>query len=88
MKRAIKLHPADTVCVVLVAVNAGEQFVLDGRILTAQENIDKAHKVAIENIAKDSPVYKYGEIIGIAMTDIESGGHVHNHNLDSEKIMR
>lgn len=39
------------------------------------------HKRALRHISKGERVIKYGYPIGIALTDIEEGEHVHTHNL-------
>ena len=31
---------------------------------------------------------KYGEVMGYATKDIPAGSHVHDHNCDSEKLMK
>ena len=41
--------------------------------------------VAIEPIAKGEPVVKYGEHIGIAVSDIKAGAHVHVHNVEGHR---
>lgn len=45
------------------------------------ENIPFGHKLALKRIAKDAPIIKYGEVIGIATEDILVGQHTHVHNL-------
>jgi altronate hydrolase len=47
----------------------------------ALDDIPAGHKVAVRAIAEGAPVHKYGEVIGIAWSDIEVGAHVHVHNL-------
>ncbi|GAB2781566.1 altronate dehydratase family protein [Halomonas shantousis] len=37
--------------------------------------------MALNRIAKDEPILKYGQVIGLASRDIEIGEHVHTHNL-------
>ena len=44
--------------------------------------IPHGHKVAVKPIKKGETVWKYGLSIGKAMTDIESGEHVHIHNIE------
>lgn len=39
------------------------------------------HKYALQPIKKGDAVIKYGYPIGIALSDISAGGHVHSHNL-------
>ena len=47
------------------------------------ENIPVFHKVAVADIEKDAPVYKYGQLIGRAVMHIARGCHVHDHNIKS-----
>lgn len=49
--------------------------------VTAREPIGRGHKLALEFIAAGSPVFKYGQIIGVATRDVYAGEHVHLHNL-------
>lgn len=45
--------------------------------------IKLGHKVAIVPIAKDTPVIKHGEPIGLATAPISPGAHAHIHNIVS-----
>lgn len=86
-RRAILLHPADTVAVLVEAAAAGESIELFGEgagslpPLAAQEAIPYGHKVAVRKMEAGSPVIKYGEIMGIALEEIGAGFHVHVHNV-------
>ena len=51
--------------------------------LNVIEDIPQFHKVAVTDIAKDASVYKYGQLIGKAVADINKGSHVHDHNIAS-----
>ena len=85
--KAVILNPEDNVATVLddvengeiVKLNAGDKT-LDIR-LTAQ--VPFGHKFSISVIEHGSPVIKYGEIIGIATTQIHPGEYVHIHNVES-----
>lgn len=48
-----------------------------------KQDILFGHKFALARIPKGSAVIKYGEEIGVALSDIEPGEHVHVHNVDS-----
>lgn len=41
------------------------------------------HKFALKNIKKGEPIIKYGEVIGLAKSNIKKGDWVHSHNLVS-----
>jgi hypothetical protein len=55
----------------------------DRTTITVSEDIRAGFKIALSDISKSEPVYKYGYIIGLAITDIEKGDCVHIHNLIS-----
>ncbi len=61
----IRLHPSDNVAIARVTLGS----------------IPAGHKIAVLDIAAGEPVIRYGCVIGIASTFIESGSHVHTHNL-------
>ena len=83
---AIRTHPSDNVVVAFRAIKAGEPVICGaGRELKANEDIMKNHKVAVRDIPANSPVIKYGEVIGLATRPIRSGDWVHTHNLRSEE---
>ena len=54
-----------------------------GVCLDGNEQIPAGHKYALRDIAKDTYVIKYGEIIGRATQDIQAGEWVHTHNVKS-----
>ncbi len=89
MYNALLVEPADDVIVVLEALPAGGQAVYrDGDAtgnVTALNDIPIYHKIAIHPIKKGGHIIKYGETIGIAIQDIQTGEHVHVQNLDSER---
>lgn len=59
----------------------------DGRIVAVAvvEAIPYGHKFALQKIKAGEAVTKYGERIGHAKADIESGEHVHVQNVESER---
>lgn len=61
-------------------------MVVDGLSVTAIDRIPAGHKVALNEIARDSPIIKYGEPIGKATRDIQVGAHVHIHNTVSLRL--
>ena len=88
---AILIHADDNVVTTTESVQAGgvvryqkgEEVVE----LITREEIPKFHKIAIVDIQKSKPVYKYGQLIGEALTTILKGSHVHDHNIASPKKM-
>ena len=72
----IILDPQDTVAVALTDMAAGETR--EG--VRALEPIARGHKIARVAMAKGAAVVKYGQMMGVASTDIAAGAHVHSHN--------
>ena len=53
--------------------------------VTAAQDIPLGHKIAIRASRKGEKVIKYGVSIGKSTEDIAVGGHVHTHNLRTER---
>lgn len=82
--RAIRLHKDDNVAVALDALSPGASA-LGVEIL---DRIPRGHKFAIAPIAAGQPVRKYGQIIGVAGKEIETGRWVHETNVVVEAFDR
>jgi altronate hydrolase len=80
---AIRLDPADNVAVCLDALAAGQKACFHGGWITVLEAIPAGHKLALEPIAQDAEVRKFGSEIGRASRPIRAGEWVHTHNLVS-----
>ena len=84
-KVALVLDAKDNVAVVLADVAAGDRCIIRGRgedyELEAAQDVAFGHKLALSALKKDDPIYKYGEVIGIATEGIPLGGWIHTHNL-------
>jgi altronate dehydratase small subunit len=84
MENAVMIHPADSVVTVTKLVPKGDPVQYSAtEAIVAVQDIPVYHKIAIFDITKGNPVYKYGEQIGVASVDIHVGEHVHVHNLKS-----
>jgi altronate dehydratase small subunit len=85
--KAIIMKPADNVCTVVEAVEPPAEVIAtsgaDTVAILVTEKIPFGHKFAIRLIRKGEPITKYGETIGLATKEIQSGQHVHVHNLES-----
>jgi altronate hydrolase len=75
---SLKVHPVDNVATLLDYDVTGNRLA-DGTTLSS--NIPFGHKVALCAINAGAPVIKYGITIGLAITPIASGEHVHVHNV-------
>ena len=78
------LHPdRDNVGIVLREADAGTEVCG----VTAAERIPQYHKIALADIPADSPVYKYGQVIGYTTSAVAAGAWVHTHNLEMGRLM-
>lgn len=89
MINSILLNENDTLVTVITAVTTGSEiyYTMNGVTskIKAATNIPKYHKAAIKSISKGDEIFKYGERIGYANSDINIGEHVHTNNLNSYK---
>lgn len=78
----VRLHPDDNIVVARQTVRGNETVTLpDGQSLTTAERIELGHKLAVSAIASGDCIYKFGQVIGFASTDISPGQSVHVHNV-------
>jgi altronate hydrolase len=68
--RQLQLHPSDNVAIALE----------DG----VAEGVGTGHKFALRPIKAGEAIIKYGQPIGTATVAIDSGSHVHVHNISAE----
>ena len=85
MYNIIKLNEKDNVAVAPMLIPAHTQVDLN---VISSDAIPFGHKIALSKIEKNSFIYKYGQIIGIASKDILPGEHVHLHNLEFSEFER
>jgi len=88
-KKAILIDKKDNVATALCQLEKGDsvQAGIEGYTVNAVilENIPLGHKFALKDIQRGEAVVKYGETIGLATKQIRQGGHVHIHNVESQK---
>lgn len=88
-KRALRMKGNDNTATVLEEVLPGEEVAarLGNDILTvvAVDKVPFAFKIALADIPKGEMIYKYGEVIGKASSDIHKGQMVHIHNLEGTR---
>ena len=82
----------DSVGVVVVdQIGAGEEvsgwvMETDETIsMTATEVVPLGHKLALKDISVGETIFKYGQDIGKAVSDILQGGHVHVQNVKTKR---
>ena len=83
---AVILSEKDNVATALINLPAGDYIlssVESATTITVPEDIRAGFKIALSDISKSEPVYKYGYVIGLAIADIKKGDCVHIHNLIS-----
>jgi altronate dehydratase small subunit len=85
MTRVIKLHPTDNVATAVEDIPAGAKLELTGENVVTSEAIPFGHKVALKPIRSGEPILKYGEPIGLALSEIPLGACIHVHNVDSQR---
>ena len=77
----------DNVATAIADIESGEEIDVEigkpKKKVKVKQDIAFGHKFALSDIAKESDVIKYGEIIGKATADIGGGMHVHVHNVES-----
>ena len=87
---SILIHDNDNVVTVTEMLGAGEAAIYRKEEefveIIAIDEIPKFHKIAVTDIHKAQPVYKYGQLIGVATREISKGKHVHDHNIESPKM--
>ena len=83
---AVLVNPKDNIAVAIKEIKPGEAVTgIRGVEVRANEEIMRNHKIAIAEVAEDSPVIKYGETIGFASKPIRAGDWVHSHNMKWEE---
>lgn len=75
--KAIRITEKDNVAVALRPINKGEEILG----VTATEDIPQGHKIALQDISKESNVIKYGFAIGHTTEDVKQGQWVHTHTM-------
>ena len=86
MDKLISLHPQDNVYIVRKSIMAGDQVMVNGKILSFEKEIRLGHKVAAKDIQQGERIIKYGVPIGSATENIPVGTHIHLHNMKSDYI--
>ncbi|NND96208.1 MAG: altronate dehydratase [Pirellulaceae bacterium] len=81
MSSLLRLNDNDNVAVATESLSPGQRVQLGDLTIQSRANIPRGHKIAVAAIATDSSIIKYNQPIGLATTDIESGDHVHVHNV-------
>jgi altronate dehydratase small subunit len=89
-QKAIVMNPKDNVATAITDLRAGDVFFessFSGQSLAIKltADIPFGHKFSLSRIEQNSPVIKYGEVIGLSTASIAPGEHVHVHNVLSTR---
>ena len=74
----IRLDDTDNVVTAKIPLEIGT--IMDG--VEVSQLVPRGHKIAMRTIARGEPIRKYAQVIGYASTSINSGEHVHTHNVE------
>jgi altronate dehydratase small subunit len=85
-KRLILQSPQDNCLIAAARLEAGEVVLIEGERTTLRKTVELGHKLARRGLKAGDKVLRYGAIIGHASIDVETGEHLHTHNLESDYI--
>ena len=84
------LSPTDNVATALVDLKVGDTLVIEvsgePQAIKLTADVPFGHKFSLSEIKTNSPVIKYGEVIGLSTATIKPGDYVHIHNVISAKF--
>ncbi len=81
----VHAEATDNMVTLVQAAKPGDKVVVDGKEFTVLDEIPIYHKMSVADIKAGEPVYKYGEVIGLASKDIKAGEWGHTHNIESNR---
>ena len=81
--QALLMHPNDNIAVAAADLPAGQAVEVAGEMILVVQPIPFGHKFARRQIPSGGIVFKYGQPVGRATTDIKVGADVHVHNIES-----
>jgi len=81
MKEFIKIHSKDNVVIALKSLSVGDVIDVDGQRVIVISDVERGHKIALEDIPSGADIIKYGYPIGHAIAEIKKGEHVHVQNV-------
>lgn len=82
----ILLHERDTILIVRRPISAGESVEIDGQTIMIEKSVEVGHKLARSQMAVGDKVVRFGAPIGSMTQAVETGAHVHTHNMKSDYI--
>jgi altronate hydrolase len=85
---ALRLHPSDQVAIAKRPLARGTVIRCDEGDVRVAQLVPPGHKFALQPLQDGEQVRRYGQIIGFATRPIDSGDHVHAHNLAAKAFDR
>ena len=85
MNTCVHISEKDNLVTCVKALSKGERVIVDGAEIEVLDDIPIYHKMAVTAIKQGEPVYKYGEVMGIAGRDIRAGEWAHVHNIETTR---
>lgn len=86
MKKIIKVHPSDNVAIIATKSGINKNSPIEGGV-TAKNNIPFNQKIALENLAKNQAIIRYGVPIGYAKESIQQGEWVNENSMYIHKTI-
>ncbi|UTF54811.1 UxaA family hydrolase [Natronosalvus rutilus] len=77
------MNQADNVATATSTLTKGDVITLGDRTVEIIEEIPFGHKIALQPLSIGDDIVKYGLQIGSSVDNIDTGGHVHIHNVES-----
>jgi altronate dehydratase small subunit len=88
-QKAVILNSRDNVATSLAYLKAGDTLELEvsgeTRAIKLTGDVPFGHKFSLSRIEPNSPVIKYGEVIGMSTATIKPGDYVHTNNVVSTR---
>jgi hypothetical protein len=86
MLDVIQIHPDDNVCVATRPLHSGFDVVCGLVSFRLNESRPLGAKLALKSLSAGDKIIKFGEPIGSLISDVELGGYIHTHNLESDYL--
>jgi altronate dehydratase small subunit len=87
--QALIVNNKDNVATAITNLRKGEEVIVpfesNKQKFILLDDIPLGHKFSLKDMHKGTHIIKYGEIIGLASTNISAGAHVHIHNVMSTR---
>ncbi len=82
----IHLNALDNIAIARVPLSEGQEIRVAGKVVRLRGAVPAGHKVALAPVAARENIVRYGQVMGRASRQIETGEHVHTHNVLFEEL--